>query len=225
MSSSHPSNLPARYCTVCGASAPARGDFCRECGSALEVPSAPASLVFCRDCGAQVALGDRYCPGCGNPQAPNVPARPREMAAPTDVRIEVVRSGEPDLAVRFLWFLFVGLWLGAAATVTAWLALITIIGAPLGLWILNRLPTVMTLRSPKRLIEIASGPTGSVVVRESRPTQLAFGTRAVYFACVGWWFSLVWLLLAYMLSILIVPLPLTMWMFEQVPLLTTLEQR
>jgi uncharacterized membrane protein YccF (DUF307 family) len=62
-------------------------------------------------------------------------------------------------------------------------------------------------------------------VREARPAQLAFGTRAVYFACVGWWFSLVWLLLAYMLSVLIVPLPLSMWMFEQVPLLTTLEQR
>ena len=220
-------NARTRYCSICGAVAPTAATFCRECGSALDVPAAPGSMVYCRDCGGDVTLGDRYCLKCGRPQAANVPERVREEPPPSAavVRYEVVQRDEPDLAVRFLWFLFVGIWLGAVTVVTAWFTLITIIGAPLGLWILNRLPTVMTLRSPKKVLQIGTGDRGSLVVREMRPAQLGFGVRALYFATVGWWFSLLWLLMAWSLSVFILPLPLTMWMFEQVPLLTTLEQR
>jgi uncharacterized membrane protein YccF (DUF307 family) len=226
MAAGRHSNVPARYCSICGAPAPTIATFCRECGSALDVPAVPGTAVFCRDCGGEVTLGDRYCLKCGRPQAPNVPERVGEEPEPpaATIRYEVVQHDDPSLAVRFLWFLFVGIWLGAITTVTAWLAIITIIGAPLGFWILNQTPTIMTLRSPKKVLQIGSGERG-IVVRETRPTQPSFGVRALYFATVGWWFSLLWLLMAWSLSVFILPLPLSMWMFEQVPLLTTLEQR
>jgi uncharacterized membrane protein YccF (DUF307 family) len=226
MAAGRHSNVPARYCSICGAVAPSIATFCRECGSALDVPSTSGTTVFCRDCGGEVTLGDRYCLKCGRAQASNVPERVREEPEPpaATVRYEVVQRDEPEFAVRFLWFLFVGIWLGAVTTVTAWLSIITIIGAPLGFWILRRTPTIMTLRSPKKVLQLGSGEHGLVVVREMRPAQLSLGVRALYFATVGWWFSLVWLLMAWTLSVFILPLPLTMWMFEQVPLLTTLEQ-
>jgi hypothetical protein len=48
--------------------------------------------------------------------------------------------------------------------------------------------------------------------------------RAVYFLLIGWWFSAVWLLLAWVLTLVTggLALPLSFWMFDRVPALTTL---
>ncbi len=47
----------------------------------------------------------------------------------------------PNLLVRFIWWLLIGWWASGIAVTIAWFALLTIIGIPLGIWIINRLPT------------------------------------------------------------------------------------
>src|SRR5215210_3312712 len=73
----------------------------------------------------------------------------------------------PSLVLRVLWFIFVGFWLGGIVTAAAWALNVTIIGLPLGLWVLNRIPTVMTLRPMRRTLTVDRGGDGSEVVRVS----------------------------------------------------------
>ena len=62
--------------------------------------------------------------------------------------------------VRAIWFLLVGWWLSWIAIVIAYAACVTIIGIPLGFWIFNRLPAIITLRprsSERNVIEFRDG--------------------------------------------------------------------
>ena len=54
------------------------------------------------------------------------------------------KSG-PSLLVRFIWWLLVGWWASGIAIGIAWLALITIVGIPIGIWLINHLPSILTL--------------------------------------------------------------------------------
>jgi uncharacterized membrane protein YccF (DUF307 family) len=53
----------------------------------------------------------------------------------------------PQLAmwIRALWFIFVGWWVGAIYLAIAWFLCLTILGLPLGLYMFNRVGSVMTL--------------------------------------------------------------------------------
>lgn len=130
----------------------------------------------------------------------------------------------PGCLVRGLYFLCVGLWLGLILSVVAWLLNITIIGLPLGLAILNRLPQLMTLRPPRVQTTVSVSGTGTPVVRQTTLKQHPFLLRALYFLLIGFWFSLVWLLLAWIISgfTLGLGLPVAFWMFDRVPQVTTL---
>lgn len=57
-----------------------------------------------------------------------------------------VESNGPGLIVRFLWFLVVGWWLSQIAIIAAWVFNALIITLPIGLYVLNRIPQVATLR-------------------------------------------------------------------------------
>ncbi len=144
------------------------------------------------------------------------------MSEPTPVTVHS-RDRGPGCLIRILYFLFVGLWLGGIVTVLAWVLNVTIIGLPLGLWLLNRLPQLMTLK-PVPTEGRVSVVNGKVVYRESNLPALPFLLRALYFLLIGWWFSLVWLILAWLLTGLSLGLglPLAFWMFDQVPAITTL---
>ena len=59
-----------------------------------------------------------------------------------------VKTG-PHILVRIVWYLFVGWWLTGIAMAIAWVAAIVVIGLPLTFWLVNRIPTMLTLR-PRR---------------------------------------------------------------------------
>jgi len=65
---------------------------------------------------------------------------------------------------------------------------------------------------------------GKVVYRETSLPPHPFLLRALYFILIGWWFSAIWLILAWLLTGLSLGLglPLAFWMFDQVPAITTL---
>lgn len=129
----------------------------------------------------------------------------------------------PNLLLRVLWFVFVGWWLGFWAIIGAYLCLLSIILAPVGIALIDRLPRIMTLRAPAHRLTVSSG--GSRVRIDHGPLrQRSWAIRLPWLLLVGWWFGAIWLLVAYLVSIvsLGLGLPISFWMFGQAPRLITL---
>ncbi len=140
-----------------------------------------------------------------------------------NVQVNLPNTQGPGCLVRGLYFIFVGSWLGAIWMLAAWFFNVTILGLPLGLAMLNRLPQIMTLR-PVRMQTVVTSRDGSTYVGQAPLRQRPFLLRALYFIVIGWWFSLVWLLFAWLISgvTLGLGLPVAFWMFDRVPEITTL---
>lgn len=133
------------------------------------------------------------------------------------------RASGPGCLIRYLYFIFVGLWLGGIWILVAWLLNVTIIGLPLGLMMLNLIPQVMTLK-PSELVTRVRMENGQPQVIKTGNPQLPFLLRAVYFLLIGWWLSLVWMATAWVLTTVTLGLglPIAFWMFDCTPALTTL---
>ncbi|MEO7912148.1 MAG: zinc ribbon domain-containing protein [Roseiflexaceae bacterium] len=202
----------ALFCVGCGASlqtpasaAPlsqpisARQAHCASCGNAN-----PERAAFCVTCGASLIGGSAvgYQPafaGAGGTFVQQI-----YIAAPPTPE-------ELPLGIRALWFLCVGLWAGQVWLLVAWLLNLTLIGLPAGMWMLNQLPQVMTLRQQRRGLQMPAGRS-----------NVPFVARAIYFVLVGWWLSLLWVELAWLASALLIGLPLSFLMFERTGTVATL---
>ena len=126
---------------------------------------------------------------------------------------------EPGCLIQALWLGFVGWWAGGIATAIAWFLNTTIIGLPIGLAILNNLPTILALQSPARVVYARGGNVGTLPL-----PQYPFLLRAIYFLLIGWWWSGVWLSVAYALSLTIILLPFALEMVRSTPFMTTLKR-
>ncbi|HEU5103751.1 MAG TPA: zinc ribbon domain-containing protein [Roseiflexaceae bacterium] len=208
-------------CTRCDTRNTAVALFCVGCGTPLGASAIPAPIVpaaaqhaRCRACGNANPAGASYCVTCGADLVAGV--RP---AAAGGMFVQHMDVGVPPnpaelpIGIRALWFLFVGLWAGQLWLLVAWLLNITIIGLPLGMWMLNRMAQVMTLRQQPSGPRAPAGPTG-----------VPFVVRAVYFVLIGWWLSLLWMELAWLASALLIGLPLGLLMFEHTSTVATLAE-
>jgi uncharacterized membrane protein YccF (DUF307 family) len=137
------------------------------------------------------------------------------MTTPT---IIVPQTQGPGLLLRALYFIVLGLWLSGIWAAIAWFLCVTVIGLPLGLWMLNRLPQVATLR-PQRsdLVITATGESYQVDL-----PQPPFLIRAAYFVLIGWWLSAIWISVAWALCASVIGLLPGFWMLNRVPALVTL---
>ena len=117
-----------------------------------------------------------------------------------------------SLLVRALWFDFVGWWATPAVVNVAWFLNATIVLLPLGIKLVNLVPTVLTLREPRSVIDSDSTGAG----------QRSLLVRAVYFLFVGWWLSWLWANVAAFLAVTIIGLPVAIWMFNRLPYVTSL---
>ena len=122
----------------------------------------------------------------------------------------------PNLILRVIWFVLIGWWLAGILSAVAWALNATIIGLPLGLWIINRLPLAATLRPTESRYEVREGKAAPAT--EQHPLLL----RAVYFLLIGWWLSGLWMVVAYALLITIVGMPAAFWMYGRIGAVTTL---
>ena len=140
------------------------------------------------------------------------------MATATNVR----KEPSVPFILRVLWFFLIDWHVTLYWIVAAWVLNLTIIGMPLGLWMLNRVPLVLTLRPP-RGYTVAQVRDGQIVEwRCQGKPQVFFLIRLIYFLLIGWWFSLIWSLLAWLLCVSIIGLPFGVWMFNRLPGVTTL---
>lgn len=130
----------------------------------------------------------------------------------------------PGCLIQLLWFAFVGIWLGPVWVVISWLLMVSIIGIPFGVAMLNKLPKVIALRESERALKISTRENGQTVVRETEPEQVNIFLRALYFILVGWWFSAVWMIVAYLLTMTIIGIPIGFWMFDSVPAILSLKR-
>jgi uncharacterized membrane protein YccF (DUF307 family) len=136
-----------------------------------------------------------------------------DLRAPQD---QFVTVEPPNLILRVIWFILVGWWLTGILSAAAWALNATVIGLPLGLWIINRLPFVATLRPPGTLYWVDEGILRPVT------QQHAFLLRALYFLLIGWWFSGLWMAVAYILLLSIIGMPGAFWMYGRIGAVTTL---
>ena len=130
------------------------------------------------------------------------------------------KSG-PNMLVRAIWYIFIGWWLAGIASMIAWLALITIIGIPLGFYLINRLPTFLTLR-PRTREWVATVEGEMTVLTEHGRSQHAAILRAAWFVLVGWWASAVWMGLAWLMSLTIIGIPIALLMYNRTPFIASL---
>jgi uncharacterized membrane protein YccF (DUF307 family) len=131
----------------------------------------------------------------------------------------LVPARGPHIILRALYFVVFGLWFSGLWAAAAWLLCVTIIGLPLGLWMLNRLPQVVTLAPRRSELEFRGGQ-----VREVRPQQAPLLVRALYFVFVGWWLSALWIAAAWALCASVIGMLLGFWMFDRVPAIVSLER-
>lgn len=145
-------------------------------------------------------------------------------AAPVQQTIVVQQSSdEPGCLVQGLWWLFIGWWLGAIAISFAWLLNVTIIGLPLGMAILNNIPKILALQNPTKRFKVVPGQDLSVVAQTDLP-QYSFWLRALFFLLIGWWWSGIWLAIAYFFCFILILMPVGFLMFRMTPAMTTLRR-
>ena len=130
------------------------------------------------------------------------------------------KSG-PSMLVRAIWYIFIGWWLTGIISTIAWIALITIIGIPLGFYLINRLPTFLTLRPRTReWTQTVQGEMTVVQERDRPQTRLLI--RAIWFLLVGWWLSAVWMFGAWLVSITVIGIPIALLMYNRTPFIASL---
>ena len=116
-----------------------------------------------------------------------------------------------SLFVRALWFLLIGWWLTPILVNIAWAVTVTVVLAPVGIKLVNLVPTALTLQEPR-----------SLAAPEYGRGQRSLLVRAIYFVLVGWWLSFLWANLAALFAITIVGLPVAIWMANRLPFVTSL---
>ena len=117
-----------------GGAVDARAVRIHEDAGSLPVESRASRLFLAGIVGAEWSAGGIDRAGEGS-----VAIQPAPSSTPASTTTVYERG--PNLLVRFIWWLLIGWWASGIAVTIAWIALITIIGIPLGIWIINRLPT------------------------------------------------------------------------------------
>ena len=131
-----------------------------------------------------------------------------------------MNARNPGCLIQLLWFILIGWWAGMIWIAVGWLAMVTIVGIPFGVWMFNQLPKVIALRQPEEII--VTQPDARIEV--IRPTQINLLLRIIYLVVIGWWLSAIWTILGYLVCLTIIGLPAGLWMIDQTPALLSLHR-
>jgi uncharacterized membrane protein YccF (DUF307 family) len=135
----------------------------------------------------------------------------------------VDKRDNPGCLIQVLWFALVGWWLGQLWIAAAWFLMVTVVGIPLGVMMLNKLPRVIALRDETHRVVISTRGDGMQVGREIAVPETNMLVRALYFILIGWWLSALWMEAAYAICLTVIGLPVGFWMFDRVPTVVSLK--
>jgi hypothetical protein len=90
-----------------------------------------------------------------------------------------LKSG-PHILVRIVWYVLAGWWITGIAMGIAWFAAIIVIGLPLTFYLVNRIPTLLTLRPRRARFAMVTGDDGSTGYRRISTEQTSAIVRIVY---------------------------------------------
>jgi uncharacterized membrane protein YccF (DUF307 family) len=149
--------------------------------------------------------------------APQPPALPIQtvVVAPTPrptVTFSDTRGG-PNILIRIVWFVFVGWWASLVFITLALLVTYTIVGIPIGIWLLNRIPQVTTLKLDKTMFTVRVDAEGNTDIRLSQAQQRVWWQRTLWFVLVGWWLTAFWLYAAWILCLTVIGMAIAFPMF------------
>ncbi len=138
----------------------------------------------------------------------------------------VVKSykSDPGCLVQIAWFIFIGWWAGQIWIGLAWLLMVIIVGIPLGVKMMNKVPRVIALRGESDVLTVRQVGDKTIVSAGGEVPQHNIVLRAIYFVLVGWWLSAIWMETAYAVCLTIIGLPVGFWMFDRVPALVSLRR-
>ncbi len=163
-----------------------------------------------------------YAPQMQQPMYPYPPVQSPMM--PQQIVNVNIQQHQHGLFIRALYFLFIGWWAGLIRLNIGYFFVVTIIGLPIGLIMLNRLPLVMTLKPASQSVNInITGNTTNITITNG-PQQMNFLLRALYFVFVGWWAGLIWAYIAYAMFVFILTIPIEVMMFNMLPAIITLRK-
>lgn len=153
---------------------------------------------------------------------PYPPAQPIMMMPQQIVNVNIQQQ-QHGLFVRALYFIFIGWWAGLIWLNIGYFFVLTVIGLPVGLMMLNRLPAVLTLKPASQSVNInITGGTTNINIGGAQ--QVNFLLRALYFIFVGWWAGLAWSWVAYVMFVFIVTIPVGAMMLNMLPVIITLRK-
>jgi len=138
-----------------------------------------------------------------------------------DVAVEQ-QDATPSIPIRAVYFLFIGWWASGIWLSIAWFLTLTVVGIPLGIKMVNKVPKVVSLKDQQIEMEITQNEDGSITVSESTKEQYSLVVRGVYFLLVGWWVSGIWMSIAWLATISILGLPVAVWMYNRLPFVVSL---
>ncbi|MGI6376462.1 MAG: YccF domain-containing protein [Anaerolineae bacterium] len=135
---------------------------------------------------------------------------------------------QPGCLGQLFWFLFIGWWASAIAVSLAYFCMLTIVGIPLGIAIINKLPKIIANREPQSaqggVTVVATAQATVVNVGGGQTQQQSFVIRAVYFLLIGWWLGGLWMSLAWVICCTVIGLPLGLPMFDKAPAIMSLHR-
>ena len=120
---------------------------------------------------------------------------------------------------RIVYWLLVGWWAAWLWTQIAWVANLTVIGAPASFWMLNRMPILLLLSAPG---DQSDGTMRQPIKLERLNPQRHWLARTAYLVLVGWWLSWIWANIGWMLCATILGMPFGMLVLSYLPSMTTL---
>lgn len=130
----------------------------------------------------------------------------------------------PSILVRAVWYVFVGWWLTGILMGVAWFAAIIVVGLPLTFWLVNRIPTVVTLRPRRERYAMVTGADGVMRYQRITTQQTSALVRALYFIVIGWWASAFWMVGSYALMVTIIGIPIGLMMVNRLPFVFSLHR-